>query len=64
MLEEERVTSEPLSPSRIITKKTAVCAVSLGNEILQELVGTSINGNVDVNSNELIAAAIDTALKL
>jgi len=49
---------------RDITLKTSACAISLGSSILKELSGVSINGNVDVESDQLVAAALTSELRL
>ena len=57
-------TPEKRSDGEIITRKTAACAVSLGVDIVRELVGSQISAAEDINDNEMMAAAISSELKL
>lgn len=65
MSEETAVTMVSALPdSQIYTKKIAVCAVSLGTAILNEMLGNSLASTTSTNTEELVAAAILSELKL
>jgi hypothetical protein len=53
------------SPGDIVTKKTLVCALSLGVKLLDKLTGSELSG-VGLSSSdkvELMSAAINSELK-
>lgn len=52
------------TPKQVISVKTAACAVALGAAIVNEMVGVQISDVQSEDSNELMAAAISTELKL
>lgn len=58
------VVVETPSANSVVMTKTLACAVGLGVSILNEVIGTAIDGNVEAESTAIIAAAISAELKV
>lgn len=53
-----------ISPVEITSRKTAMCMVSLGEAIMDELVGKEISNISNENRSDLFCAIINNELKL
>lgn len=58
------IVTEKVSPTEIISRKTAICAVALGEAIMRELVGKEIADVSSENRDNLFCAIINNELKL
>lgn len=60
----DSVVKESVPMTEIVSRKTAICAVSMGEAIMSKLVGKEISDISSDNKEELFSAIINNELKL